>query len=98
MEGSNIAFCFVESPPGHVTGEKKAAHEHFIYLLDGELEALVGTKKKRVKKGDVIHVPRGKAWRFTVAKRGPVRYAGVHSTPRLEAHIDKHGAADNWRG
>lgn len=98
VEGSNIAFCFVESPPGHVTGEKKAAHEHFIYLLDGELEALVGTKKKRVKKGDVIHVPRGKAWRFTVAKRGPVRYAGVHSTPRLEAHIDKHGAADNWRG
>jgi hypothetical protein len=29
---------------------------------------------------------------------GPARYAGVHSTPQLEAYIAKHGAADNWRG
>ena len=51
-----------------------------------------------MKKGDVIHVPRGKGYEFRVGKRGPVRYAGVQSTPRLEAHIRKHGAADNWRG
>ena len=98
VEGANIAFCLVESPPGHVTAEKKAAHENFIYVLDGELDARVGTKKKRVKKGDVIHVPRGRGYRFTVTRRGPVRYAGVRSTPALEAHIDRHGAADNWRG
>jgi quercetin dioxygenase-like cupin family protein len=98
VEGTNIAFSFVESPVGHVTAEKKAAHEIFIYVLDGELDARVGTKKKRVKKGDVIHVPRGKGYAFTVTKGGPVRYAGVQSTPRLEAHIRKHGAADNWRG
>ncbi len=98
IEGSNIEFRFVESPAGHVTGEKKAAHEHFIYVLDGELDARVGTKKKRVKKGDVIHVPRGKRWQLAVTSRGPVRYAGVASTARLEAHIDRHGAADNWRG
>ena len=98
VEGTNIAFSFVESPAGHVTAEKKAAHEIFIYVLDGELDARVGAKKKRVKKGDVIHVPRGKGYTFTVTKRGPVRYAGVQSTPRLEAHIRKYGAADNWRG
>jgi mannose-6-phosphate isomerase-like protein (cupin superfamily) len=67
-------------------------------VLDGEFDARVGSKKKRVKKGDVIHVTRGKAYQLTVTKRGPVRYAGVRSTPHLEAHIDKHGAADNWRG
>jgi quercetin dioxygenase-like cupin family protein len=98
VAGTNIEFCFVESPPGHVTAEKKAAHENFIYVLDGEFDARVGSKKKRVKKGDVIHVTRGKAYQLTVTKRGPVRYAGVRSTPHLEAHIDKHGAADNWRG
>lgn len=98
VEGTNIAFRFVESPAGHISGEKKAAHENFVYVLDGEVDARVGTTKKRAKKGDVIHVPRGKAWQFTVTKRGPVRYAGVASTPQLEAYIDKHGAADNWRG
>ena len=51
-----------------------------------------------VKKGDVIHIGRGKAWQLCVGKRGPARYAGVSSTPALEAYIDKHGAADNWRG
>jgi len=98
VEGTHITFNFVESPAGHVSGEKKAAHEIFVYVLDGELDARVGTKKKRVKKGDVIHVTRGKSWQLTVTKSGPVRYAGVQSTPRLEAYIDKHGAADNWRG
>ncbi len=98
VEGTHITFNFVESPAGHVSGEKKAAHEIFVYVLDGELDARVGTKKKRVKKGDVIHVTRGKNWQLTVTQSGPVRYAGVQSTPRLEAYIDKHGAADNWRG
>jgi quercetin dioxygenase-like cupin family protein len=98
IEGSNIAFYLVESPAGRVSGEKKAAHENFIYVLDGALDAKVGSKKKRVKKGDVIHVPRGKAWQLTVAGNAPARYAGVHSTVRLEAYIDQHGAADNWRG
>jgi quercetin dioxygenase-like cupin family protein len=98
IEGTNIEFLFVESPAGHVSGEKESAHERFFYVLDGEIDARVGTKKKRVKKGDVIHVPRGKAWQMSVTKLGPVRYAGVASTTRLEAHIDKHGAADNWRG
>jgi hypothetical protein len=33
-----------------------------------------------------------------VSKGEPVRYAVVRSTARLEAVIDKNGAADNWRG
>jgi quercetin dioxygenase-like cupin family protein len=98
IEGSNIAFYLIESPAGRTSGEKQAAHENFIYVMDGELDARVGTKKKRVKKGDVIQIPRGKAWQLTVTKSGPARYAGVHSTPQLEAYIAKHGAADNWRG
>jgi hypothetical protein len=48
--------------------------------------------------GDVIHVPRGADYRWTVRKGAFVRYAAVRSTPRLEVAIDKNGAADNWRG
>lgn len=98
IEGTYISFYLVESPVGRVSGETKAAHENFIYVLDGQLDARVGSKQKRVKKGDVIHVPRGKRYRLTVSSNAPARYAGVNSTAALEAHIKRHGAADNWRG
>jgi quercetin dioxygenase-like cupin family protein len=98
VEGTNIAFGFVESPPGHVEEEKRAAHELFAYVIAGVLEAQIGEKKHKAGTGDVLHVPRGTAYRWTVAKGGAVRYAAVRSTSRLEAAVRKHGAADNWRG
>jgi quercetin dioxygenase-like cupin family protein len=98
VEGTNIAFGFVESPPGHVEEGKRSAHEIFLYVIAGELDARVGKKKQKVGAGDVIHVPRGAAYGWSVRKGGAVRYAAVRSTPRLEAAIRKHGAADNWRG
>lgn len=98
MEGTNIAFCFADSPAGHVSREVKSPHEMFFYVISGALEARVGRKKHRARKGDVIHVPRGSAFALETAQGGPARYAAVRSTSRLEAHIDKHGAADNWRG
>ena len=98
VEGTNIAFGFVESPPGRTESAKRAEHEIFVYVIRGGLDAQVGRNKRKIGAGDVIHVPRGTAYRWTVSKGGPVRYAAVHSTPRLEAAIKKNGAADNWRG
>jgi mannose-6-phosphate isomerase-like protein (cupin superfamily) len=98
VEGTNISFGFVESPPGHIEESKHAGHEIFLYVIAGALDARVGAKKRTVGAGDVIHVPRGTAYRWTVRTGRPARYAAVRSTPRLEAAIRKHGAADNWRG
>jgi quercetin dioxygenase-like cupin family protein len=98
IEGTYIAFGFVEAPAGHEEGEQRAAHERFAYILSGGLDAQVAGKKHKAKAGDVIHVPRGASWRWKVGKGGVVRYAAVRSTPRLEAYVKKHGAADNWRG
>lgn len=98
VEGENIAFGFVESPPGHVEEAKRAEHEIFVYVIAGGLDAEVGKKKQKVGAGDVIHVPLGTAYRWTARKGGPVRYATVRSTPKLEAAVRKSGAADNWRG
>ena len=67
-------------------------------MIDGSLDAAVAGRKKRVGAGDVIHVPRGDAYRWVVTGKGAARYAQVRSLPRLEAAIDKHGAADHWRG
>jgi quercetin dioxygenase-like cupin family protein len=98
VEGTHIAFGFVESPPGHTAGEKRSAHEIFLYVISGAMEANVGGKKQRAAVGDVVHVPRGAAYGWTVSKGEPARYVTVRSTARLEAVIDKNGAADNWRG
>ncbi len=98
VEGTNIAFGFVESPPGHVEAERRAPHEIFVYVIAGALDAQVAGKKRKVVAGDVVHVPRGSAYRWTVAKGGAARYCAVRSTPRLETEVKKHGAADNWRG
>jgi quercetin dioxygenase-like cupin family protein len=98
VEGTYINFGFVESPPEHVAEEAKAAHELFVYVVRGALDAKVEGKKRRLQSGDVIHVPKGGAYRVKVTGEEPVRYAAVRSTPRLEREIGKKGAADNWRG
>ena len=77
---------------------KRAEHEIFLYVIRGGLDAQVGRKKRKVGAGDVIHVPRGSSYQWTVRKGGPARYVAVHSTPRLDAAIRKNGAVDNWKG
>ena len=98
VEGTHIAFGFIESPPGHVSEAKRAVHEIFVYVIAGGLDARVGTKKRRVGTGDVIHVPRGAAYRWSVAKRraGALRRGALDVATRSRDR--KHGAADNWRG
>lgn len=98
LEGVNLAFGLIDSPVGHVTEEKKALHEIFAYVISGTLDAKVGSKKHLAKTGDVIHVPKGSAYRWVVGKKGPARYTLVRSTSKLEAEISKTGAANNWRG
>jgi quercetin dioxygenase-like cupin family protein len=98
LEGANLAFGVIESPPGHGVAVKKAPHEMFAYLISGTLDARVGRAKRRTRPGDVIHVPRGAAYGWVVRGRSPARFTMVRSTPRLEAAVAKNGASDNWRG
>ena len=98
LEGDNLAFGLVESPVGHRVEHKRAPHEVFAYVISGTLDAQVGAKRRRARRGDVIHVPRGSACRWIVAGKDSARYAVVRSTPRLEAMVAKNGASDNWRG
>jgi quercetin dioxygenase-like cupin family protein len=98
LEGDNLAFGLIESPAGHCIEDRKAPHEIFAYVISGTLDAQVGREKRRARPGDVIHVPKGAARRWVVGRKGPVRYAVVRSTPRLEATVARNGASDNWRG
>jgi quercetin dioxygenase-like cupin family protein len=98
VEGTNLAFGFLESPPGYATGVLHANHELFMYVMQGVLDATVSGERKKAGPGDVVHVSRGQDYSWTVIGDGNARYAGVRSTERVEAVIDRDGAADNWRG
>jgi len=98
IEGSYIGFGFVESPPGRRVQEDKAAHEAFLYVLAGGLEAESNGERRALGVGDVLHVPKGSSYAWRITGDQPARYATVRSLPALEAAIRERGAADNWRG
>jgi len=98
VEGANLAFGLIESPAAYERASEASPHEMFIYVIQGALDAEVDGEKKRTLPGDLIHMPKGKAWRWRVAGKKSARYAMVRSTPKLEAEIERNGAADNWRG
>ena len=98
VEGSNLAFGFLESPVGHESAGESSEHELFVYVLRGALDSEVDGETKQALPGDLIHVPRRKSYRWRVRGDESARYSLVRSTARLEAEIDRNGAADNWRG
>jgi quercetin dioxygenase-like cupin family protein len=98
LEGSNIAFGFMESPSKHTMGEDKASHELFAYLISGTLDAFAGKEQRRMRPGDVMHAKRGMRYGWEVRGRQPARLALVRSTTKLEAEVSRTGASDNWRG
>jgi len=98
VEGVNLGFGFLESPAGHEVRADSSPREMFLYVISGGFDAEVDGERKKITSGDVIHVPKGKSYRWRVEDSGPARYAMVRSTPRLEAEIERNGAADNWRG
>jgi quercetin dioxygenase-like cupin family protein len=98
VNGVNLSWAYVQSPSGYEITEKSAAHELLAYVINGELEAQVGADCHQTAAGDVIHVPRGAAYRWKVTAQGSARYTIARSTVRLEQHVAHNGAADNWRG
>src|SRR4051812_16874431 len=53
--------------PGKASGEKPEDHEHSeqtLLLVEGELEAEIGTEHTRMKSGDVVVIPPGTKHRF----------------------------------
>ncbi len=87
IEGERLAFGFFEVPSGYDEPQIKAAHEMFIYVLNGELQAQSDGQTQLARDGDIIHVPRGAAYRLQV-KSPFARYALVCATSYLEDRID----------
>lgn len=86
IEGERLAFGLFEVPEGYAEPEIISAHEMFIYVLSGRIDATAGSEQKSIGAGDIVHVNRGDRLRMQVRKHA--RYALVSSTPWLEDRID----------
>lgn len=93
IEGERLAFGFFEVPAEYAEPRMSAAHEMFVYVLSGRLDAETQGQVKIVGDGDIIHVPRGMPYRLQV-KSPFARYVLVCSTPYLEERIDNMTAEE----
>jgi quercetin dioxygenase-like cupin family protein len=89
VEGERLAFEFADMSPGAEVPEFESAHEKFIYLMSGNLDADVGGEKKSMGEGDIVQIKKGDAARMVAGNEAPVRYAAVESMPFLEAKVDQ---------
>jgi mannose-6-phosphate isomerase-like protein (cupin superfamily) len=87
IEGERLAFGFFEVPGVYAEPEMSAAHEMFVYVLGGKLDARVDGESKAIGTGDIVHIPRGARYRLQVTSPY-ARYTLVSSTPYLESRID----------
>ena len=87
IEGKHLAFGYFEVPGGYDEPQMHAGREMFVYVLAGKMQARAGQDTKNVTSGDIVYVPRGDTYQFTITADF-VRYALVCSTPYLEQRID----------
>ena len=73
------------SPPPHLHRE----HEEGFYVLDGELELMVGTDTIRAKPGTFVMVPIGVPHTFGNATRDPVRVLCTLSPDHYVHYFDE---------
>jgi mannose-6-phosphate isomerase-like protein (cupin superfamily) len=73
------------TPPLHV----HHAHEGGFYVLEGELEFLVGTESMRVGQGSFVMVPIGVVHTFSNPTDRPARFLNTFTPPRYLSYFEE---------
>ncbi|MBT5373711.1 MAG: cupin domain-containing protein [Rhodospirillaceae bacterium] len=89
IEGERLAFEFADLSPGYMIDEYESAHEKFIYMMCGRMEATIGGETRNIGAGDIVQIGRGTTTKMTTGNDQPVRYAAVESLPFLEEKVDQ---------
>jgi quercetin dioxygenase-like cupin family protein len=96
VQGRRIAFGLIDVPAGGVAAdESRSAHETFVYVLGGALDAEVAGERRCVGPGDIVQIPKTARCRLAALEDRAARYVAVRSTPQLEAAIDRDGASND---
>jgi quercetin dioxygenase-like cupin family protein len=87
IEGERMAFGYLEiSTAFSLQGGR--ADEQFYYVCDGALDCTVDGETKRMRDGDIVHVPRGASFGLAAENGGKARLAGVRALQYLIDRLD----------
>lgn len=89
VEGERLAFGFFDLPEAFDEPAHENAHEQFIYIIRGEVDAQVDDEREAVTAGGVVHIPKGSKRSISTKKGQFARYATVRASKNLENLLAK---------
>ncbi|MDP7168245.1 MAG: cupin domain-containing protein [Nitrospinota bacterium] len=89
VEGERLTFGFFDLPEAYEEPSGENAHEQFIYIIKGVVDARVDGERETVTAGGVIHIPKGSKRSVSTAKGKFARYATVRASKNLEDLLAK---------
>ena len=95
VEGERLAFGYGEIPEGVEDSTTENAHEQFVYVLKGVIDAQVDDEHQQSGPGSIIHIPKGSKKSLSTQGGQHARYASVRATPKLEEMLKEKAAAEN---
>jgi len=75
----SLVSSFVIFVKKEVKLHKHLTHTEHVYILDGEGEMRIGEKKIKVKKGDIVPIPKNTAHSLKVTSVSPVKVLSVQA-------------------
>ncbi|MYA95604.1 MAG: cupin domain-containing protein [Nitrospinae bacterium] len=93
IEGERLAFGYGEIPEGFSGETTENAHEQFIYVLKGVIDAQVDDERQESGPGSIIHIPKGSKQSLSTQSGQHARYASVRAMPKLEEMLREKAAA-----
>ena len=92
IEGERLAFGYGEIPAGFEDTTTENAHEQFVYVIKGKIDAQVDDDRQEAGPGSIIHIPKGSKRNLSTQSGRHARYASVRAMPRLEEMLREKAA------
>ena len=93
VEGERLAFGYGEIPEGFEDSTTENAHEEFVYVIKGVIDAQVDDDRQDAGPGSIIHIPKGSKRNLSTQSGQHARYASVRAMPKLEEMLREKAAA-----
>ncbi len=93
IEGERLAFGYGEIPEGFSGETTENAHEQFVYVIMGVIDAQVDDDRQDAGPGSIIHIPKGSKRNLSTQSGQHARYASVRAMPKLEEMLREKAAA-----
>ncbi len=79
LYSDSLVSSFVIFIKREVKAHKHVTHAEHVYILEGEGEMTVGKNKMKVKKGDMVFIPKGTVHSLKVTSSNPVKVLSVQA-------------------